>query len=325
MRRLDFKPSSGAEPSLRPTPGPKVGLGNISASAFLRVFACVCIVWFHTDPHGFVKGIGGIGLAIFLFFSFMYAGDHRDIGTALKRRSRRLLVPWAGWYLVYATIRFWVARGVPPELHSLTSIWTLLDWPAIHLWYLPFVFFASLAFLGFGAIATSIPTWIRIAITLGAGLGMLSIMGGISVEPLPLGIAVRALPAVALGQVYGYCLKTECRKKQMGQFVAIAALVAAACIPNWFWGEQGRMVAIAGTVSSLLMILYTLRLPRYRLILRLGSLTPGIYLAHPFAALVLWKFLGSGLDHWAFALATFVLAASVTWGMRRTRFVRAIV
>ena len=93
VRRLDFKPSTGTEPSLSPTPGRKVGLGNISASAFLRVIACGCIVWFHTVPYGFLKDVGGIGLAIFLFFSFMYAGDHRDFSTALKRRSRRLLVP----------------------------------------------------------------------------------------------------------------------------------------------------------------------------------------------------------------------------------------
>jgi fucose 4-O-acetylase-like acetyltransferase len=299
------------------------GLGNISASAYLRLFGTASIVWFHTAPSWPLNFIGGIGLAVFLYLSFLHVGQPRGFCATLKRRGTQLLVPWVCWFLVYAAVTFWTARGVPPALSPTASIWALLAWPSIHLWYLPCVFFATLGVWPVCRIAVPIQARFRATLALVVGLGLLPILAAVPPLPTPAAQVVVAIPAIGLGLAYGYGLSMECRRTRLGWFVAIAALVAASCVPIWFSGD--RMVAIAATGGSLMMILCALPLPRYRLLIRLSSLTLGIYLAHPFAMLVLLKFLGSGLPHWAFALATLVLATLMAWAMRQIRFLRVMV
>jgi hypothetical protein len=304
-------------------PTARQGLGNVSVSAYLRLFGAASIVWFHTAPGGPLRTVGGIGLAVLLYLSFLNVGQQRDFYATLKRQGTRLLVPWAGWWLVYAAISFWRAGGAPPELSPTASIWTLLAWPAIHLWYIPFVFFASLGMRLVLTITGPIQTQFKAALALVASLGLLSLLAVVPPLPSPAIQVVSAIPTIGLGVAYGYCLSMECPRKRLWWFVAIGALVAASCVPIWF--SEDRMAAIAYTGGSIMMILCTVSLPRHRLLIRLSSLTLGIYLAHPFAMLVLWKFLGTDHPHWVFALATLVLATLMTWAMRQIRFLRLMV
>ena len=306
------------------SPTARQGLGNVTVSAYLRLFGAASIVWFHTAPSGPLSSVGGIGLAVLLFISFLYVGEQRGFRVTLKRRVTQLLVPWAGWWLVYAAIGFWREGGVPPALSSTASIWVLLAWPAIHLWYIPFIFFAglgaSLAFMVIGPIQTQSNAALALVVSLGLLLLLLIVVPPL---PSPADQMLSAIPTIGLGLVYGYVLSMESSRKRLRWFVTISSLVAASCVPIWFSGDHIAAIAYAG--GSIMMLLFTVFLPRYRLLVRLSSLTLGIYLAHPFAMLVLWKFLGTGLPHWAFALATLLLATLTAWVMHQIRFLRSMV
>jgi peptidoglycan/LPS O-acetylase OafA/YrhL len=156
-----------------------------------------------------------------------------------------------------------------------------------------------------------------------AALGLLALL--IFVPPLrfPWDIIVTAIPSIGLGLVYGYLLRIRNLRQRVLYFSAIAGLIAVACVPIWFWGW--RMIAIAYTGGALIMILYNFRMPRIRLLRHLGTLTLGIYLAHPFVMIMLKKFFGPFQPHWLFALATFALAALMTSIMRQIRYLRMMV
>ncbi len=301
-------------------------LGNTTTSAYLRLTAVAAIVWFHTKTtEPLSSGIGGIGLVLFLYLSFLHAGRRQSQRAAVKRLTVRLLVPWAAWWLFYAVIALWMARGVPRELTAPTSISEILSWPSMHLWYLPFVYFTSLGLLAVSRITSSIDVQKKVMLALLAGLGLLPIVAGVKQIPFPAGIAILALPAIGLGLVYGYCLRISDRRRRFRYLVAIATLVSAACISIWFWGD--RTVAIAYTGSALLMITFALTIPRYRLLMRLSTLTLGIYLSQQFGWLVLCKFWTNfaELPHCVTAPTTLILASLMTWVILQIRYLRAIV
>lgn len=297
------------------------GLGNVTASAYLRLIGVAAIVWFHANPTGpLSSAIGGMGLAVFTYLSFLHAGRRGGHGAAIKRLTKRLLAPWAAWWLIYAAARFWMARGVPP---ALTSIAEVLAWPSPHLWYLPFVFFGSLGLLGVSRVLAPIRVQIRVLLALVAALGLLSLMVAAKGMPFPLGIVILASPAMGLGLVYGYCMRINDQRRRLECFVAIAALVAAACIPLWFAGA--RIIATAYTGGSFLMILAALSLPRSRPMMHLSALTMGIYLCHPLVFWLLYKFFRTDIAQGVYALAMLVLSALATWVIRQNRYLRAIV
>lgn len=289
------------------------GLHSSTSDACLRLFAAGSIVWYHTDPERTADVLGGIALGIFLYLSFMHLGQHDNVWSAVTRRAKQLLIPWAAWWLFYAAISFWRARGLPSELELSNPVGTLLVWPAVHLWYLPFVFFGSLGVSLVRMMTTEISRHSEIVLALVVGLGLLPLLAFVPALPSPMGQMAYAIPTIGLGLAYGYC-QGKSPRQQRWSFVAIAGLVAAACVPIWIWGEP--IVAVAYTGSAFMMILYTVRLPRSRFLRRLGGLTLGIYLVHPFVMLVLLKFLGPDHPHWFYALMTFVLAALMTWSMR---------
>ena len=307
------------------------GLGNVSASAYLRLYATSAIVWFHAGATAPLRGaIGGSGLVVFAYLSFLHAGRRYGHRAAVMRLTQRLLIPWAAWWLIYAAVDFRLARGVPRELTAPTSVAEMLAWPAIHLWYLPFVFVSSLGLLGMSRIIAPMHGRTKVALALVAGLGLLLAMIALpEALPFPLGQFVPALPTIGLGLVYGYCLRIGDRRRRLGYFAAIAALVTVACIPIWLWGSNtdSHTIAIAYTGGSLLMILCTLSLPRHRLSIHLSALSMGIYLAHPLAWLTLRKFIVgfTDLPYWIIALATLLLAALMSWVIRQIRYLRAIV
>lgn len=293
----------------------------INGALYLRIFAAASIVWFHT-PGVPLREVGGIGLAIFIYLSFVHVGRVHNMRIMFGRRARQLLVPWACWWLVYAAAKCWMARGIPSEVASFESIWTILAWPSIHLWFLPFLFFAHLGVSVVRAAVAFVRAPVKLVITLSVALVLLA---GVAITPRFPSVVEqvwRATPAIGIGLVYGYSLTLD-RPKRLPAFVIVAVLVTLACLPVWLWGD--RVIAVAAIGGSLLMILLPIHLPRHRQAIRLARLTLGIYLSHPMVMELLWKVFGNSLPPWILALATWVLATAVAWAMFRNRFLRIAV
>jgi fucose 4-O-acetylase-like acetyltransferase len=293
----------------------------INGTLYLRVFAAASIVWFHT-PGVPARSVGGIGLALFVYLSFMNVGGMQSPRAMLARRGRQLLLPWAFWWLVYAAERVWLARGIPSEVASPESIWALLVWPSVHLWFLPFLFATHFLVLAARAAAAPISAPMKSVLALAVGLLLLECIA-ITPQLPPFAAQIwRATPAIGVGLVYGYCV-TLSRPRQLVAVLIVGILVTAASLLAWWAGDH--VVAVAAAGSSALMVLVALPVPRYRWVMRLARLTMGVYLIHPLAMHMVRKLIGAGAPFWIVAPGTWLLATGLAWVMSRNRVLRAVV
>ncbi len=111
----------------------------------LRIASAFGIVLFHSGSDA--TGIGYSGLVVFLVLStcFSAAGPARDpsFGRILSRRSLRLLVPWAFWMVAYGVRNHFVGRNILETDRGWPN--GILAGTQIHLWFLPYLFLASVA------------------------------------------------------------------------------------------------------------------------------------------------------------------------------------
>jgi hypothetical protein len=314
---------TGASPRRRWEFDGRQGLGNLSSTALLRVVGAFGIICFHRAGESTLGYLGAVSLAVFMFLSFVQPRPRRDLLASAKQSGQQLLIPFAGWWLIYGATAFWRARGVPQDLLPPWSVSKLATWPSIHLWYLYFVFFASLAVGLLRRIRPPLRVRYKLALSIPAGSLALALLPLVDELPPPAGQMAVATPAVAFGLAYNYWLRFgEARQRLIG-LVVMAIILAMASSPNWLWGNKMVCVGYAG--AGVAMILCAVSLPRSRFVLRLSSLTLGIYLSHPLVMLGLWKFGGTRLPIHLFVALTFALSALLTWGLQRVPYLRRIV
>ena len=127
-----FREPSGGEFRIHKPPGKN------QAIELLRIVAAFGIIWFHSKlPEFGIVSYGG--LVIFLTFSSYFAAiapiSRPDY---LLRLGKRLLLPWAAWWLVYGALNLADHRPLLLPHHDITL--GVLTGTHIHLWYLPFIF-----------------------------------------------------------------------------------------------------------------------------------------------------------------------------------------
>jgi len=116
----------------------------------LRILATFGIVWFHT------VGIPGrhvayAGLAIFIMLSFAYVTLRSPMATSaaiLSERFKRLLLPWAFWWLIYLAAKMGKSVLSNTPFSADIDLGWILAGPSIHLWYLPFAFVMTMIVSG---------------------------------------------------------------------------------------------------------------------------------------------------------------------------------
>lgn len=299
------------------------GLGNPTASAYLRLAAAGTIVLFHASPASPLGVSGAVGLAVFLYLAFVSFPKPSSPGAVLKRSAEGLLVPWAFWWLFYAMIKAYIAGGIPPFLGPDTDIWLLLQGPAIHLWFLPFLFIMMNSVnLIRGALMPLSASFKIVAALSMAVCGLIYLIDR-SALPAPFSQMVNALPSVGLGLAYLWVLRTLDRKMRTMSILLIALVVAIVCVPIWLYGN--KYVAVGYIGGSLAMLLLNVRWPRSRLVLRWSLLSMGIYLIHPFAITCIYKFFGADVPTLLLATSAFLLSSGATWILLQFRWTRSIV
>lgn len=132
----------GQETSISParaTPGRRQDI------ELLRIVSAFGIVLFHSGSD--VTGIGYSGLVVFLVLSTYFSAAHptreSSFGRILAKRSLRLLVPWAFWMLAYGIRNHFVGRNILETDRGWFN--GILAGTQIHLWFLPYLFVASVA------------------------------------------------------------------------------------------------------------------------------------------------------------------------------------
>lgn len=116
-----------------------------SALDVLRVAACFGIVWFHTQAPGAVIGYAGLPALIALSVALSSPPNSRTpFGEIVRKRAQRLLLPWIFWCGIYSAKQVAAAAVQRSDMSEEFQWWMLLTGPSIHLWFLPYIFVATL-------------------------------------------------------------------------------------------------------------------------------------------------------------------------------------
>jgi peptidoglycan/LPS O-acetylase OafA/YrhL len=117
-----------------------------------RIFATLGVIWFHTIECESLHASGVLGrysvsfytLAAILFLVLSSFRRQRSFGAYAVDRLRRLGLPFLGWSILsFLTLYTLNNRGYHIDMPQLSTD-LLLDGGTLHLWFLPFLFVASL-------------------------------------------------------------------------------------------------------------------------------------------------------------------------------------
>lgn len=134
-----------------PAPAPRNRLAGLDAARVLATFA---IVWTHVaegqgQTHAWTA-LGRFGTSFYIIVAalFVVRGSEqhfpRSFTEEVKTRARRLLRPFFVWSLIYGI--YYSVREIPrgTSVEDLTRWWGPVAGTAVHLWFLPFIFFWGL-------------------------------------------------------------------------------------------------------------------------------------------------------------------------------------
>lgn len=110
-----------------------------------RLLAAAGIVVFHTGAPGAALGYAGLPFFLVLLVLLMPVSAEQGFNRFARHRFKRLILPWLGWSLVYGGLKLAEAFALQRPIEQSFAPWMLLTGPALHLWFLPFAFVASLA------------------------------------------------------------------------------------------------------------------------------------------------------------------------------------
>ncbi len=254
---------------------------RVAGIDYLRIVAAIGIVWFHVMEAP-ARVVAYAGLPVFVILTLLLPlmrDDAAPLARTATRRARRLLLPWAVWYAVYAG--FAVRMGRP--IVSDQGLGSLLYGPALHLWFLPFAFVASLASDAAGRrllrqpevtavlapVVGSVWVWFTVQYLDGLDAPWVQFALAGSFAPFAIGLAAaQRLPVARL------------RHNALALTALLPAVVATGM---WNAGlESSDALSAALGVAAVAAVL-CVRLPSSRWVGRLATLTMGVYLIHPIA------------------------------------------
>ncbi len=268
-------PATPARDPSAPAP-PSLDAGAMPGIDLLRMLAVAAIVWFHAEgPYSEYLGfrLPTVALVTSLVVS-----------RSPRWSPRRVLVPWAIWYVVYLAALLFRLRGDPwgsaPELRWQQL---LLSGPAPHLWYAPYALVAGWLARRCASAATA---WIVAAVALASVAA-----SAVRALPQPGSQWAMVLPAIPAGLLIGR------RDAPRWALLATAAMTTVALGPRY-----AVAVALVVAVSRWTG-------PRLR---RVADLGRGMYWSHMLVILALHK-LGAATPAAALAgTAVTALALSAT-------------
>jgi surface polysaccharide O-acyltransferase-like enzyme len=258
----------------------------------LRVMAAYAIIWLHTPRSEELAGSGVLGRFAVPFFAcatvfFVWKGlvdkPGQSLPSYVRSRFIRIYVPFLAWSVIY--LLFKAVKGValpnqPNDFPGLEFLWTGSFY---HLWFLPFIFVASIAVFALGKLVIGKP-----AAEITAAMLCLAAGEGFALAPIPASLAGgqielvwHALPAVFWGITLSVAFhRGAARWLQTSATALVGLTVAVACIA-WTW-RFGRNT-LAENVAGLSCVLVALAPWSTRVLARIGQMGPrayGIYLSH---------------------------------------------
>lgn len=304
----------------------KIGEGYRRSIDLVRFVAAFGIVWDHARAPFADEGY--LALALFLVMtSFFAVGSfERSDGTRFWwARVTRIAVPWLFWCAMYRVV-YEVMSHSPGLEPVLTEPWSLLIGPFVHLWFLPFVMIALICipYISRGIKDTRSMVFACLwLVVIALPLGMLHA----GATPLNWTVNLGNVPQPFLQWsfsapifLFGALVAVARRLDLVWMPIAAAALISGFLfwwVPE-FASVQMLLVALVFEVIWRIDIKGTWPAA-------LAGYAFGIYLLHPFFMLVVFKFLGGGVDRSLGAILAFAGAWAGTWFLRQVPVLRRMV
>jgi peptidoglycan/LPS O-acetylase OafA/YrhL len=271
----------------------------------LRIVSAFGIVWFHSEAPGGPTAYAG--LIVFLVLSTYLARRTSDPPrlSSIQNRARRLLVPWAVWFLAYGALN--VARGDAFLDTRVGVVPAVMSGTSIHLWYLPFVFLCLNAVDLLNAhVASRTAAWFF-------GASALALTAAAPIwRPITLALPYPNLQwADALAPVaFGLFLQNASALPQPARRAVLATILASAAAASAF-NSVGVSYALGFAACAVIATGITAHWT-FKGLQRFADLTFGIYLCHilVFAGLLRYTDLpGEAMPFLIFALSAVAVAA----------------
>ena len=279
----------------------------------LKLLASFGIVAFHGGDVPF-RLFYYSGLVIFTILLIYYLPKTNSISIVKFSRSRfkRLMVPWAAWFLVYCFINLIIGNDFF-DVNQPAYRWILVG-RSVHLWFLPFAFISSALIVAverYVSISekTSLKLILISAVILVAFSFWTRIIDNINI---PFQQWRHAFPAVFIGLALRHC-------KSKAHLVLLAfAISAASIVANSIGNNSFGIPYLVGVLSSIIFI----NLPQITpgKILEYSQCAYGIYLIHPVFYILFWT---AGIPSSLFlATIIFTLSFIIIYRLRRFQALR---
>ena len=253
----------------------------------LRFFSAIGIVWFHSGVAGAEVGYAGLIVFVVLSIWFSKSDAPASIEKSLANRAKRIIRPWLIWSLIFFLINF--VRG--KNFQNIGDFWFLVG-GAVHLWYLPFIFFALTALDIVKILADKKTIFWFSVISVGVILVSASVWRPWSLQlAIPLPQYFHALFALFFGVMLLYA-----RFINLKLVVVIIAAVVAGVVLVWDLPGMG-VPYLVGAVLSLIVFSPSFVSEDKKffsgLVRILGRHSFGLYLFHPIVFGVSKKLVGA--------------------------------
>lgn len=241
----------------------------------LRIISAFGVVWYHAGT-SYARDVAYAGLVVFLVLSAYFAGVSNKRYSVFDR-AKRLLIPCVLWSAFFAVIT--LSRGLElyPESYSLFS--KVLSTPAIHLWYLPFVFISIVCIDQLKRWVPSV--YLASASSVGASILLLSSPEWRQWDLIaPLSQYIHACTAVLIGLFFSQRIQNKATA------VALSVLLFVSTV--YVYSLKVHDVSttyLVGLLASSILLFKRDLIPSIPFVYKVSSLMFGVYLLHPFVLL----------------------------------------
>jgi len=271
---------------------------------YARLLAAFGIVFFHAGAPG--AGIGYAALPFFLLLLVVLAfpgAERVSFAEYLRSRAHRLLVPWLIWSAVYAALKVAEICVTDASFGSEFSPHMLVTGTALHLWFLPFAFATCLAIYPLVRLKRYMGAESLALIMAGVGLAALILRQGSDLA-IPFAQWLYGLPAVCVGIALALV---------WGRLAAMLLILVGFIGVAMLSGATIGLLQI-GLAGGALILCILCPLPANRSAALAGTLSLGVYLAHPLVLSVLSRTTPVPQDSLAMAVLGCLGGLAIAWG-----------
>jgi len=212
-------------PAAAATPTGRAASSRVTGLDAARVLATFGVVWVHTleiqgqDPA--INTLGRFGTSFYALAAvFLAARSLLNRATTqpldvIRRRAKRLLIPFALWCAIYAAFYFSTMMPQGHPIAAITRYWGPLFGTAPHLWFLPFAFMCGVLTAVSVRSLQRLPGWALWCLGLSLTLGLYVYVYG-------WGYAALDQPAITRSRVHRLARWTEEAPMVVGAIFGVA-------------------------------------------------------------------------------------------------------